>query len=83
MIRVYHNRIFIVFNSTVKFLFLSVSKSSIVVKVSLTWFNFNCLCKTNNGLVEVSLAVKTDSFVVVGVGVFRVDADGAGVVLDC
>jgi hypothetical protein len=53
-----------------------------VIKVSIIRFELNSLRKRFDGLIEISLAIQTDTFVVVSEGVCWVDTDGRRIVLD-
>ena len=53
-----------------------------MVKVSIIRFEVNRLRKRFDGLIEISLAIQTNPFVVVSEGVCWVDTDGRRIVLD-
>jgi hypothetical protein len=53
-----------------------------VVKVSIIRFELNCLRKGFDGVIEISLAIQTDTFVVVSECICWIDTDGRRIVLD-
>jgi hypothetical protein len=73
---VYFYCILVVFNGFVKFFLLSVGKSSIVVEISFSWFDLDCLSETSDCLIVVSFAVKGYSFIIVCISIVWVNLDG-------